>query len=136
MLTQYIFQTIFCWFKNAILIHNFHVKNIISQPARDVPWTSPKGPLKVLTSGTSRGPSGNSQETIKKIDDFLKKGFFRCNSPCFTYLLLLFTGKANTQKFSMATSTGRARNPLAGRPRDQMMGSSVDVRGTLVIQVF
>ena len=31
-----------------------------SQPAHDVPGTSPEGPLKVLTSGTSRGPSGDS----------------------------------------------------------------------------
>ena len=27
----------------------------VTQPARDVPGTSPEGPLKVLTSGTSRG---------------------------------------------------------------------------------
>ena len=32
----------------------------LTQPARDVPRTSPEGPLKVLTSGTSRGPSGDS----------------------------------------------------------------------------
>ena len=30
------------------------------QPARDVLGTSPEGPLKVLTPGTSRGPSGYS----------------------------------------------------------------------------
>ena len=34
------------------------------------------------------------------------------------------------------TSTGRLRDPVAGRPRDQMMGRSGDVRGTLVIHVF
>lgn len=45
----------------------FSPENIIAQPARDVPWTSPKGTLKVLTSRTSKGPSGNSQETIKKL---------------------------------------------------------------------
>ena len=32
----------------------------VTQPAHDVPGTSPEGPLKVLTSGTSRGPSGDS----------------------------------------------------------------------------
>ena len=32
----------------------------IAQPACDVPGTSPEGPLKFLTSGTSRGPSGDS----------------------------------------------------------------------------
>ena len=32
----------------------------LTQPAHDVPRTYPQGPLKVLTSGTSRGPSGDS----------------------------------------------------------------------------
>ena len=36
------------------------IYNVLSQPERDVPGTSPEGPLKVLTSGTSRGPSGDS----------------------------------------------------------------------------
>ena len=31
-----------------------------TQPARDVPGTSPEAPRKVLTSGTSRGPSVDS----------------------------------------------------------------------------
>ena len=35
---------------------------IISQPAHDVPGTSPEGPLKVLTSGTYRGPSRDQYE--------------------------------------------------------------------------
>ena len=69
-----------------------------TQPARDVPGTSPEGPLKVLTSGTSRGPSGDSQGTNAKIDDLMKKLFFRCNSPCFTHLFLIFTGKTNIEK--------------------------------------
>ena len=70
-----------------------------SQPARNVPGTSPKGPLKVVTSGTSKGLSGDSYGTNKKIDDLMKKEFFRCNSLCFTHLLLIFTGKTNIQKF-------------------------------------
>ena len=45
------------------------------QPARNVPGTSTKCPLKVLTSGTTRGPSGNSQGTNTKIDDLMKKLF-------------------------------------------------------------
>ena len=36
----------------------------------------------------------------------------------------------------MGTSTGRLRDPVAGRPRDQMMGRSGDVRRTSVIYVF
>ena len=70
-----------------------------TQPARDVPGTSPEGSLKVLTSGTSRGPSGDSSGTNKKIDNLMKKVFFRCNSSCFKHLLLIFTGKTNMQKF-------------------------------------
>ena len=31
---------------------------------------------------------------------------------------------------------GRLRDPVAGRPGDQMMGRSGDVPGTLVIHVF
>ena len=36
----------------------------------------------------------------------------------------------------MGTSIGRLRDLVAGRPGDQMMGRSGDVRGTLVINVF
>ena len=60
----------------------------------DVPGTYSEGPLKVLMSGTTRGPSGDQQ----KIEDLMKKGFFRGNSLCFTHLLLFFTGKTNIQK--------------------------------------
>ena len=44
-----------------------------SQPVRDVPGTSPEGFLKVLTSGTSRGSSGDSQAINTKIDNLMKK---------------------------------------------------------------
>ena len=37
------------------------------QLAHDVPRTSPEGSLKVLTSGTYRGPSGDSQGTNTKL---------------------------------------------------------------------
>ena len=33
---------------------------VLTQPVRNVLGTSPEGPLKVLTSRTSRGPSGDS----------------------------------------------------------------------------
>ena len=45
------------------------------QPARNVPGTSTKGTLKDLTSGTTRGPSGNSQGTNTRIHDLMKKLF-------------------------------------------------------------
>ena len=48
----------------------------ITQPTRNVPGTSPEGLLKVLTSGTSRGPPGDSHGTNTKIDGLMKKLFF------------------------------------------------------------
>ena len=41
----------------------FSIVNVwqyLIQPVRNVPGTSPEGPLKVLRSGTSRGPSEDS----------------------------------------------------------------------------
>ena len=62
-------------------------------------WERPlKVPLKVLTSRIYREPSGDSQGTKTKIDDLMKKMFFRSNSPCITYLFLFFTGRANILK--------------------------------------
>ena len=40
------------------------------------------------------------------------------------------------QKLLMGASTGRLRDPLAGRPGDQMMGRSGHVPGTSVIHVL
>ena len=57
-----------------------------SQQAHDVP-------------GTFKGPSGDSQGTNTKIDDLMKKIFFRSNSPCITYLFMFFTGRTDIQKF-------------------------------------
>ena len=71
-----------------------------------------------------------------KIDDLIKNLFFRCNSPCFTHLFLLFTEKTNIQKFQMGTFTGCLRDLIAGVPGEQMMGRSGDVGGTSVIHVF
>ena len=59
------------------------------QRPRNVLWRSPKGP--------------NVQQ---KSDDLMKVVFFRCNSPCFTYLLLFLIGKTNMQ------------SSKCGRPRD------------------
>ena len=36
----------------------------------------------------------------------------------------------------MGTFTGRLLDPVAGRPVDQMMGCSGDIRGTWIIYVF
>ena len=89
---------------NKIIIEN-------TQPAHDVPGTYPEGLLKVLTSGTYKGPSGNSQGTNTKIDNFMKKLFFRSNSPGITHLFLFL-------HIYTWTSTGRLWDPIAGRPWD------------------
>ena len=62
-----------------IIIEKIIIRN--TQPTHDVLGTSAEGLLKILTSGTYRGSSGDSQGTNTKIDDFMKKLFFRSNSP-------------------------------------------------------
>ena len=54
-----------------ILIEKIVIGN--TQPAHDVPETSPEGLLKVLKSEACRGLPGDSQGTNTKIDDFMKK---------------------------------------------------------------
>ena len=52
----------------AIFLRKFRRKSRskeTNQPARNVPGTSPEGPLKVPTSGTARGPSGDLQGTLR-----------------------------------------------------------------------
>ena len=66
-----------------------------TQRPGDVPCRPPKGPNFLDLQGTFKGLLGDQQ----KIDDLMKKVFFRCNSLCFTHLLLIFTGKTNIQKF-------------------------------------
>ena len=46
------------------------------------------------------------------------------------------TGRTNIQKFETGMSTGRLRDPVSGRPADQMIGRSRDFRGTSVKHVF
>ena len=48
---------------------------------------------------------------------------FRCNSLCFTRLLVVFTEKTNIQKFLMGTSTGRPWDLFVKHPEDQVMGT-------------
>ena len=104
-------------------------KDGASQPPRDVPGTSPEAPLKILTSGTSKGPSGESQGTNTKIGDLMKKLFFRGNSLCIIHLFLFFTEKKYSKglngdvhgTFSIPSCrTSREPNDetFRGRPRD------------------
>ena len=64
---------------DTIIIEKIIIGN--AQPTHDVLGTSPEGSLKIPTSVTYRGSSGDSQGTHTKIDDFMKKLFFRSNSP-------------------------------------------------------
>ena len=100
--------------------------------ARDVSWRSPKGPNVWDLQGIFMGLLGDQ---LKKWW-FDEKVFFRCNSLCFTHVLLIFTGKTIIQKLWIVTATGRLRDPVAGHPWDQMIGRFGDVHGTSVIYVF
>ena len=95
-----------------------------TQPADYAPGTSPEGSLKVLTSGTYRGPSGDSQGTNTKTDELMKKLFFKSNSPCITYVILFSTGKKYSKVIrdvrdvhgtSMGPSCGSSRRPSDGK---------------------
>ena len=88
--------------RNYFQVMHIIIEKIIignTKPAYDVLGTSPEGSLKVLTSETYSGLSGDSQETNTKIDDFMKKLFFGSSSPCTKYLFLFFTERTNIQKF-------------------------------------
>ena len=80
----------------------------------DVPWRPPKG-LNV------RDLQWTFQGTNKKFDDLMRKVFFRCISPCFTHLLLFFTGKNKYSKVRNGDIHGTSRRPRYGtsrRPND------------------
>ena len=78
----------------------------------------------------------DSQGTNTKTDDLMEKLLSRSSSPCITYLFVFFTGRTNAQKFQTETSTGRLLDLVSGRPGDQIMERSRDVRGTSIKYVF
>ena len=64
--------------RNYFQVMHIIVEKIIkgnTQLVQDVPGTSPEGPLKVLISGTYKGPSGDSQGANTKLDGFEKNCF-------------------------------------------------------------
>ena len=100
-----------------------------TQLAHDVRWTAPQGSLKVLTSGTYRGPSEDSQWTDTKVDEFMKKLCFRSKS-LVLHIYSCFLQERETFK------NYKLRDAVAGRPGDQMVGRSTEVHRTLVINFF
>ena len=105
-----------------LTLNNVHgevkIFEIITQPERNVRGTSPEGPLKVLTSGASRGPSGDSQGTNKNIDNLMKNVFLNAIvlalHICYCFLL-------EKQLF---------KSSKWGRPRDVYGTQLRDVPGT------
>ena len=96
--------------RNYFWVMHITIKKIITgntQPTHAVSGTSPEDPLKVIMSGTYKGSSGHSPGTNTKIDNFMKKLFFRRNSPCITYLFRVFLKEEQIFKRSKP-----------GRPRD------------------
>ena len=97
--------------QNCFPVIHMTIERIIigkTKPAHDVPGTYPEGPLKVLTSRTNKGPSGDSQGSYTKIDFFCEKIVFQkqyiiCN---ITYLFLFFTGRTNIQKLQTGPVDG------------------------------
>ena len=124
------------WNKRAMIRNYFRIKKILvgnTRPAHDVPGTYPDSLLKVLTSGTYRGPSGDSQGTNTKTDDFMKKLFFRSIRVLVLHICFCFLQEEQIFKSSKRR---RLRDPVAGRPCDQMMGRSRDVCGMSAKHVF
>ena len=83
----------------------------------DVPWRPPKGLNVRDLQWTFRGLLGDQQ----KIWWFDEKSVFRCISPCFTHLLLFFTGKNKYSKVRNGDIHGTSRRPRYGtsrRPND------------------
>ena len=112
----------------------FRIEKIIignTQPAHDVSRTSSL--LKVLTSGTYRGPSGDSQGTNTKINNFMRKLFFKSIRVLVLHICLCFLQEEQIFKIS---KWGRPKDPVGGRPWDQMMGRSMDVYRTSAKHVF
>ena len=56
----------------------------------------------------------------------MKKLFFISNSRCFTYLFLFL----EEEQIFKSSKQGRLRDPIAGRPWEQMMERSKNVRET------
>ena len=64
--------------RNYFRVIHITIEKIIignTQPAHEVPETSPEGPLKVLMPGTSKVLSGDSQETNTK-NEKIKNCFY------------------------------------------------------------
>ena len=103
-----------------------------TQRSADGPWKFSN----ILTSGTYKRPSEDTQGSNTKTNNFIKKLFFRRNSPCITYLFLLFAGRTNIQNFWTETSMGHLWDPVVGRLGDEMMRRTGDIRRTSVKHVF
>ena len=87
---------------------------VISQRAQAIRGVS----LKVLTSETYRGPSGDSQETNTKIYDLLIKLHFRSNSPCIKFIPVFYRKNkysnvvnGDVRQTSTGNSCGTSRGP-------------------------
>ena len=103
--------------KHSISVRGPKIWNALSQPSHDVPGTSPEDPLQVLTSGTYRGPSGDSQGTNTKTDDLMKNLFFRSNSPCIYISIPVFYRKNKYSKVLNGDVHGTSAGPSCGTSR-------------------
>ena len=111
---------------------------VITQPAQYNLGMSTECPLKVLTSGTYRGCSRDSQGTNTKIYGlrFIDKFVFEKQQSFYYICTPVFYKKTNTQTFCMGTSAKCLRVPVVERRTVQIMGHSRDIHGTSVKHVF
>ena len=97
----------------------------LTQPAHGDPGTSPEGHLKVLTSRTCTGPSGDQYK--KLLEAIIKKLL-----EAIVLLLYIYFCFLQEEQLFKSSERGRPRDwdPVMGRHEEQMMGCSRDVRGT------
>ena len=127
------FQKMFC----NVFLSIINEKNFIiylgdmTQPARDVLGTPPEGPLKVLTSGTSMRPSGDSQGTNKKNSDLIKKSVFQMQYFWFGTTITVFYWKNKYSKVVNGDVHGMSTGPSCGTSRGPndgtFMGRPLDI---------
>ena len=104
---------------------NFEPYPVSTRRPVDGPSRFPKGP----NVRNLRGPSEDSQWTDTKVDELMKKLCFRSKS------LVLHIYSCFLQEREIFKNY-KLRDAVAGRPGDQMVGRSTDVRRTLVINFF
>ena len=103
--------------------------------AHNILGMSPEGLLKVLMSGTYRGPSRILIGPIQKLI-IEWKNCPRFKLSLYYIIISVFYRKNKYSNVLSGTSMGHLQDPIVGRSGDQIMGHSRDVPRMLVKQCF